>query len=78
MGQILARQPIWSSPLFPQLQGRKNLYSRAIKSCGHSLAKTAFIKPSTPSYNDYCESFTPKLRDEPLIGEIVYSLAELK
>ena len=41
-------------------------------------AKTAYIEPGSPWENGYCESFNSKLRDELLIGEIFYSLAEAK
>ena len=39
-------------------------------------AKTLFIKPGSPWENGYCESSNGKLRDEPLNGEIFYSLKE--
>ena len=41
-------------------------------------AKTAFIEPGSPWENGSCESFNAKLRDEPLNGEIFYSLAEAR
>lgn len=41
-------------------------------------AKTAFIEPGSPWENGYCESFNARLRDELLVGEIFYSLAEAK
>ncbi len=41
-------------------------------------AKTAFIEPSSPRENGYCESFNSKLRDELLDGEIFYALAEAR
>ena len=41
-------------------------------------AKTAYIEPGSPWENGYCESFNGKLRDELLVGEIFYSLAEAK
>jgi putative transposase len=41
-------------------------------------AKTAFIEPGSPWENGYCESFSSKLRDELLNGEIFHSLAEAR
>lgn len=41
-------------------------------------ARTAFIEPGSLWENGYCKSFNSKLRDEPLNGEIFYSLAEAK
>ena len=38
--------------------------------------KTLYIEPGSPWENGYCESFNSKLRDEPLNGEIFYSLKE--
>jgi transposase InsO family protein len=37
---------------------------------------TLYIEPGSPWENGYCESFTGKLRDECLNGEIFYSLRE--
>jgi putative transposase len=37
-------------------------------------AKTAYIEPGSPWENGYYESFNSKLRDEPLNGEIFYTL----
>ncbi len=39
-------------------------------------AKTAYIEPSGPWENGYCESFNGRFRDELLNGEIFYSLRE--
>ena len=39
-------------------------------------AKTAYIEPSSPWENGYCESFNARLRDELLNGEIFYTLTE--
>ena len=39
-------------------------------------AKTAYIEPGSPWENGYCESFNARLRDEPLNGEVFYSLRE--
>jgi putative transposase len=39
-------------------------------------AQTAYIEPGSPWENGYCESFNAKVRDEPLDGEIFYSLKE--
>ncbi len=39
-------------------------------------AKTAYFEPGSPWENGYCESFNSKLRDEPLNGEIFYTLEE--
>jgi hypothetical protein len=36
------------------------------------------LAPGSPWENGYCESFNPKLRDELLNGEILYSLAEAR
>ena len=36
-------------------------------------AKTAYIKSGSPWENGYCESFSSKLRDELLKGEIFYT-----
>jgi putative transposase len=41
-------------------------------------ARTADIEPGSPWENGYCESFTSKLRDELLKGEIFYTLEEAK
>jgi len=41
-------------------------------------SKTLFIEPGSPWDNGYCESFNGKLRDEPLNGEIFYSLKEAR
>ncbi len=41
-------------------------------------SKTAEIEPGSPWKNGYCGSFTEKLRDELLNGEIFFSLAEAK
>ena len=41
-------------------------------------AKTAYIEPGSPWENGYCESFNSKLRDEPLDGEIFYTLEEAR
>ena len=41
-------------------------------------SKTLFIEPGSLWENGYCESFNGKLRDEPLNGEIFYSLKEAK
>jgi putative transposase len=41
-------------------------------------ARTAYIEPGSPWENGYCESFTGKLRDELLNGEMFYSLKEAK
>ena len=41
-------------------------------------AQTLYIEPGSPWKNGYCESFNGKLRDEPLNGEIFYSLKEAK
>lgn len=40
--------------------------------------KTTYIMPGSPWENGYCESFTSKLRDELLNGEIFYTLKEAK
>ena len=39
-------------------------------------AKTAYIAPGSPWENGYVESFNARMRDELLIGELVYSLRE--
>ena len=39
-------------------------------------AKTAYIEKGSPWENGYIELFNGKLRDEPLTGEIFYSLRE--
>ena len=39
-------------------------------------AKTAYIAPGSPWENGYVESFNARLRDEPLNGEIFYTLRE--
>ena len=39
-------------------------------------SKTAYIEPSSPWENGYCESFNARFRDELLNGEIFYSLRE--
>ncbi len=39
-------------------------------------AQTAYIEPGSPRENGYCESFNGRFRDEPLNGEIFYSLRE--
>lgn len=39
-------------------------------------ARTAYIEPGSPWENGYCESFSAKLRDELLNGEIFYRLAQ--
>jgi transposase InsO family protein len=39
-------------------------------------AQTAFIEPGSPWENGYVESFNARLRDELLVGEILYSLKE--
>jgi len=44
----------------------------------HTGARTLYIEPGSPWENGYCESFNSKLRDEFLIGEIFYSLKEVK
>ena len=41
-------------------------------------ARTAYIEPGRPGENGYCGSFSSKLRDELLNGEILYSLAEAR
>jgi transposase InsO family protein len=41
-------------------------------------SRTAYIEPGSPWENGYCESFNSKLRDEPLNGEIFYSLKEAR
>jgi len=41
-------------------------------------SQTLFIEPGSPWQNGYNESFNGKLRDEPLNGEIFYSLKEAK
>ena len=41
-------------------------------------AKTAYIEPSSPWENGYCESFNARFRDELLNGEIFYSLREVQ
>jgi putative transposase len=41
-------------------------------------AKTAYIKRGSPWENGFIESFNARLRDEPLDGEIFYSLAEAR
>jgi transposase InsO family protein len=41
-------------------------------------ARTAYITPGSPWENGYCESFNEKLRDEPLDGEIFFSLGEAR
>jgi putative transposase len=41
-------------------------------------AKTLFIEPGSPWKNGYIESFSGKLRDELLNGEIFYTLQEAK
>ena len=38
--------------------------------------KSLYIEPGSPWENGYCESFSGKLRDELLNGEIFYSLKE--
>lgn len=43
---------------------------------GNLDVDTAFIEPGSPWQNGYVESFDAKLRDEPLDGEIFYSLKE--
>ena len=40
--------------------------------------RTAYIEPSSPWENGYCESFNSKLRDEFLNGEIFYSMKEVR
>ena len=39
-------------------------------------AKTAYIEPSSPWENGYCESFNARFRDELLNGEVFYTLKE--
>lgn len=39
---------------------------------------TLYITPGSPWENGYCESFNGSMRDELLIGEIFYTLAEAK
>ena len=39
-------------------------------------AKTAFIAPSSPWENGYCESFKARFRDELLNGEVFTTLSE--
>ena len=39
-------------------------------------ARAAFIEPGSPWENGYVESFNARLRDEPLNGEIFYTLKE--
>lgn len=50
--------------------------------CGLRLApasaKMAYIMPSSPWENGYCESFNSKLRDELFDREIFYTLKETK
>ena len=41
-------------------------------------AKTAYIEPSSPWENGYCESFNARFRDELLNSEIFYSLREVQ
>jgi hypothetical protein len=41
-------------------------------------AKTAYIAPGSPWENGFVESFSARLRDELLNGEIFYSLAEAR
>ena len=41
-------------------------------------ARTAYIEPRSPWENGYCESFNARFRDEPLDGEVFYSLREAK
>ena len=41
-------------------------------------AKTAYIEPGSPLENGYIEGFNARLRDEPLNGEIFYSLREAR
>jgi len=41
-------------------------------------AQTAYIGPSSPLENGYCESFNSKLRNKMLKGEIFYSLKQAK
>jgi transposase InsO family protein len=45
---------------------------------GRLGVKTLYIEPGSPWENGYNESFNGKLRDEPLNGEIFYSLAEAR
>ena len=40
--------------------------------------KTLYIEPASPCENGFNESFNGKLRDEPLTGEIVYTLGEAR
>ena len=39
-------------------------------------AKTAYMEPSSPWENGYCERFNPRCRDELLDREIFYNLRE--
>ena len=39
-------------------------------------ARTAYIEPGAPRENGYVESTNTRFRDEPLSGEIFYSLRE--
>jgi putative transposase len=41
-------------------------------------AKTLYIQPGSPGENGYCESFSSKLRDEFLNGEIFCSMKEIR
>jgi putative transposase len=41
-------------------------------------AKTLYIEPGSPWENGYCESFSSKLRDEFLNGELFYLMKELR
>jgi putative transposase len=41
-------------------------------------AKTAFIALGSPWENGYCESFNSRFRDEPLNGEVIYTLGEAR
>ena len=64
-------------PAFIRSDNGPEFVAEAVKNWVRAVgAKTAYIEPSSPWANGYCESFNGRFRDELLNGEIFYSLKE--
>ena len=65
------------APAFIRLDNGPEFIAQAVRDWTAAVGtKTAYIEPSSPWENGYCESFNGRFRDELLNGEIFYSLRE--
>ena len=64
-------------PAFIRSDNGPEFVAKAVRAWINAVgSKTAYIVPSSPWENGYCESFNARFRDELLNGEIFYTLKE--